>query len=51
MGIIIYVCVDKLESFYTTFAYLLGAVTSMACGAFGMKIATFANYKTTYCAQ
>lgn len=32
-------------------AFLLGAVTSMACGAFGMKIATFANFRTTQSAK
>ena len=47
MGLIIYVCVDKLASPYTTVAFVLGAATSMFCGGFGMKIATSSNYKTT----
>lgn len=51
MGTIIFACVDKYESFYTTFSYLLGAFTSMVCGVFGMKIATFANFRTTHCAK
>ncbi len=33
---------------YTTFAFLVGAGTSMLCGYIGMKIATICNYKTTY---
>jgi len=32
---------------YTTFAFLIGAATSMASGLIGMKIATITNYKTT----
>ena len=36
---------------YTTFAFLLGAITSMGCGAFGMYIATISNYRTTISAQ
>jgi len=32
---------------YTTFAFLVGAATSMASGLIGMKIATITNYKTT----
>lgn len=51
MGALIFTCVDKYESFYTTFSYLLGAFTSMLCGAFGMRIATFANFRTTHCAK
>lgn len=33
---------------YTTFAFLVGAITSMACGYIGMMTATTANVKTTY---
>jgi len=32
---------------YTTFAFLVGAATSMASGLIGMKIATRCNFKTT----
>jgi len=43
--------VDKLEHCYTTISFLVGAFTSMACGAFGMHIATLSNYRTTICAR
>jgi len=43
--------VDGLASGFTTFAFILGAATSMACGAFGMHIATYSNYRTTICAK
>lgn len=33
---------------YTTFAFLVGAATSMLCGYIGMMIATTCNVKTTY---
>mmetsp|Transcript_33740 Transcript_33740/g.44502 ORF Transcript_33740/g.44502 Transcript_33740/m.44502 type:complete len:135 (-) Transcript_33740:1936-2340(-) len=33
---------------YTTFAFLVGAATSMLCGYVGMMIATTCNVKTTY---
>jgi len=33
---------------FTTFAFIIGAGTSMLCGYIGMKIATICNYKTTY---
>ena len=39
------------EGVYTAFAFLIGAVVSIICGAAGMIIATRANYKTTYCAK
>ena len=51
MGFIVFMCVDQWESFYTTTAFMVGAGTSMLCGAFGMKIATFSNYRTTICAK
>jgi len=34
--------------FYTTFAFLIGGCTSVLCGFIGMKVATEANYRTTY---
>jgi inorganic pyrophosphatase len=43
--------VDRFESVYATFAFLVGAITSMACGAFGMHIATLSNFRTTICAR
>ena len=39
------------EGAYTAFAFLVGALISIVCGAIGMIIATRANYKTTYCAK
>ena len=51
MAAVVYFCVDQAESFYTTIAFVVGASTSMFCGAFGMKIATFSNYRTTICAK
>jgi Na+/H+-translocating membrane pyrophosphatase len=44
-------CVDQGKTWYTTIAFLVGAITSMFCGAFGMKIATFSNYRTTISAK
>ena len=39
------------EHLYTAFAFVVGAIISICCGAIGMVIATRANYKTTYCAK
>ena len=47
MAAIVFVCVDEMKEGYTTIAFLAGAVTSMFCGAFGMKIAPYSNYRTT----
>lgn len=38
---------DKMWFPYTTFAFLVGASTSMLCGFIGMKVATHANVRTT----
>jgi inorganic pyrophosphatase len=51
IAVIVWACVDEFKAGFTTFAFLLGAVTSMACGAFGMYVATFSNYRTTICAK
>lgn len=51
MAGIVFVCVDQMTTWYTTVAFLIGAATSMFCGAFGMQVATFSNYRTTICAQ
>lgn len=51
MAIIVFICVDQGQYFYTTVAFMVGAFTSMFCGAFGMKIATYSNYRTTICAE
>ena len=54
-GSIVYLIVDTLGddadsgfSFYATFAYVLGSVTSMFCGYIGMRIAVASNYRTAY---
>lgn len=36
---------------WTAVAFLVGALVSIACGVFGMVIATRTNYKVTYCAR
>ena len=51
MAVIVFICVDQMKSWYTTAAFLIGAATSMFCGAFGMKVATFSNYRTTISAK
>jgi len=51
MGAIIYLCVDGMEDFTSTISFAIGAITSMFCGAFGMKVATYSNYRTTLEAQ
>lgn len=51
MAAVVFFCVDQAKTWYTTIAFLTGAITSMFCGAFGMKIATFSNYRTTISAK
>ena len=51
MAGIVHVCVDNMDKWFTTVAFLTGAVTSMFCGAFGMNVATFSNYRTTLAAK
>lgn len=51
MALIVWICVDQMKTWYTTVAFIIGAATSMFCGAFGMKIATFSNYRTTIAAK
>lgn len=51
MGIIIYCAVDQFTHFYTTFAFFIGGITSIASGYISMHIATNSNYKTTYMAK
>lgn len=48
---VVFFCVDGAKTWYTTIAFVTGAITSMFCGAFGMKIATFSNYRTTISAK
>lgn len=51
IGAIVFFCVDQAKTWHTTTAFGVGALTSMFCGAFGMKIATFSNYRTTISAK
>lgn len=51
IGAVVWMCVDEMGSPFSAFSYVLGALTSMVCGAFGMHMATFANYRTTICAK
>lgn len=51
MAAVVFFCVDQAKTWYTTIAFITGALTSMFCGAFGMKIATFSNYRTTFAAK
>jgi H(+)-translocating pyrophosphatase len=43
--------VEKFKTAFSAMSFLVGAVTSMICGAIGMMIATYSNYRTTYCAS
>lgn len=50
-AILVCFAVDGVEGAgfpFTTLAFVVGAVTSMAAGFMGMSIATIANIKTTY---
>lgn len=38
-------------TFFTTFAFIIGAYTSIICGYIGMMVATSTNAKTAYFAQ
>ena len=51
MFFIIFGAVEKGKQAYTAFAFVVGAITSMVCGAIGMMIATFTNYRVTYNAK
>jgi len=51
MFFIIYGAVEKFQQAYTAFAFVIGAITSIACGAIGMTIATYTNYRVTFCAK
>lgn len=51
MFFIIYGAVESFHTAYTAFAFLIGAITSICCGAIGMMIATYTNYRVTFCAK
>ena len=42
---------DAARGFFTAISFLLGAITSMASGYLGMKVAVFSNVRTTLAAQ
>lgn len=42
---------DAARGFFTAISFLLGALTSMASGYLGMKVAVFSNVRTTLAAQ
>lgn len=39
------------QGLFTSFAFVIGALISIACGAIGMIIATRTNFRVTYCAK
>jgi inorganic pyrophosphatase len=41
---------DNNVQFYTTFAFILGAITSIVSGFIGMRIAVYSNTRTAYMA-
>ena len=42
-----FVGVTLMVSYKSGITFLVGALTSMVCGALGMLIATYSNYRTT----
>jgi H(+)-translocating pyrophosphatase len=42
---------DTARGFLTSLSFVLGALTSMACGYLGMKVAVYSNVRTTISAQ
>jgi len=42
---------DFYQGFFTALSFVLGAITSMASGYLGMKVAVFSNVRTTISAQ
>jgi len=42
---------NMTSAFLTSLSFVLGAVTSMASGYLGMKVAVYSNVRTTICAQ
>jgi len=52
MAVVIFFAVEeRLGYFWTTFAFLLGAFTSILSGFIGMRVAVFSNYRCTFKAQ
>jgi Na+/H+-translocating membrane pyrophosphatase len=48
MFVVILGAIERFKTAYTAVAFLVGAVTSVGCGAIGMMIATYTNYRVTY---
>lgn len=51
MFLIIWGAIEKFKTPYTSVAFLIGSITSIISGAIGMMIATYTNYRVTYCAK
>ena len=51
MFVVIWGFIEKFTLPYTSVAFLIGAITSMLSGIIGMMIATYTNYRVTYCAK
>jgi len=49
--IIIFLVETHLGEFWTTVAFLLGAITSLVSGYIGMRVAVFSNYRCACKAQ
>jgi inorganic pyrophosphatase len=49
-GGLIFISVEQSGSYFpfTTTAFFVGALTSMFCGYIGMRIAVYANVRTTW---
>lgn len=45
---ILWIVVDKCSKPNTTVAFIIGCLTSIICGYFGMRIAVYANVRTTF---
>jgi len=48
IAILIFFFVETTWSFWTTGAFILGAVTSIIAGYIGMRVATYSNYRCAY---
>jgi Na+/H+-translocating membrane pyrophosphatase len=51
MFFIIFGAVESFLTAYTAVAFVVGALASIACGAIGMMIATYTNFRVTFCAN
>lgn len=48
-GIVVWLVADGPSQVpYSAISFIIGAVTSIVCGYLGMKIAVYANVRTTY---